>query len=143
CDLVRVESLDQALALLRTEPFDGFVADPREPIIRAATGNLLQAGRILGTLTDGVATVDADLRITWSNPMFDAWCGGPAVGRGFYDALGSPEILGPDYCPFHNALAGKMVSTRLHCQNNRYLDVHITPVQEAGETISQLISLGR
>jgi CheY-like chemotaxis protein len=143
CDLVRVESLDQALTLLRTEPFDGFVADPREPLIRATTSNLLQAGRILGTLTDGVALVDADLRITWSNPMFDAWCGGAAVGRGFYDALGSPEILGPDYCPFHNALAGKMVSTRLHCQNNRYLEFHITPVQEAGEKISQLISLGR
>ena len=28
-----------------------------------------------------------------------------SIGANFYTVLGSPEILGPDFCPFHTALA--------------------------------------
>jgi CheY-like chemotaxis protein/GAF domain-containing protein len=143
CDLVRVGNLAEALTLLRREDFDAFVADPSEPAVRASAGSILQGERILQALADGVAVVDADLRVTWSNPTFDDWCGGPAAGKGFYEALGSPEILGPDYCPFHTALAGKTVTTRLHCRDNRYIELHITPVQDGGAKVSRLISLGR
>src|SRR5207247_10053018 len=104
---------------------------------------LLRAEHILDALADGVAVVNADLRILWANPAFEAWCGGSASGRGFYEALGSPEILGPDYCPFHTALAGKLVITRLHCRANRYLESHIAPVHEPGARVGQLISLPR
>src|SRR6266511_2009910 len=113
-ELVRVDSLDRVVALLREQPFDGFFADPRQPALSHGSGRLFQAEHILETLTDGVAVVTADLRVTWANPTFEAWCGGPAVGRAFYEALGSPDILGPDYCPFHTALAGHAVATRLH-----------------------------
>ena len=82
----------------------------------AQAENLLQAGRILEALADGVAVVNPDLRITWANRTFETWCGGPVLDRGFYDALGSPEILGPDYCPFHNALAGKDPAVNIHKQ---------------------------
>jgi CheY-like chemotaxis protein len=87
--------------------------------------------------------VDLDLKVTWVNPAFEAWCGGPPVGRGFYEALGSPEILGPDYCPFHTALAGKPGITRLHCHNNRFLELHVSPIRTADGKVAQLISLGR
>src|SRR5262249_54982252 len=74
---------------------------------------------------------------------FESLCGGPPRGRGFYEALGSPEILGPDYCPFHTALAGKAVTTRLHCRDNHYVELTVTPIYEADGTIGQLIGLGR
>ncbi|HXG13445.1 MAG TPA: response regulator [Gemmataceae bacterium] len=143
-DLVRVDSLAHGAALLRTETFDGIFLDPADPILRDGAGNLLWAKHILETLVDGVAVVGTDLTVLWANPMFETWCGGPAQGRGFYEALGSPEILGPDYCPFHTALAGKSATTRLHCHDNRYLELHITPVREPGsDRVNQLISLGR
>lgn len=142
-ELVRVDSLGRALDLLRREPFDAFVVDPREPGIRDAARGFAQAERILQALTDGVALIDLDLKVTWANPAFEAWCGGPAAGRGFYEALGSPEILGPDYCPFHTALAGKSVTTRLHCRTNRYLDLHVTPVVGPDQKVNQLIGLAR
>jgi CheY-like chemotaxis protein len=142
CDVVRVGSLTDTLALLRREPFDRFLADPADPALREAAAGLFQAERILHALGDGVAVVDAELRVTWANPTFQAWCGGQAVGRPFYDALGSPEILGPDYCPFHTALAGKSAGTRLHC-GDRYLDLDITPIQEPGAKVTQLITLVR
>jgi CheY-like chemotaxis protein/putative methionine-R-sulfoxide reductase with GAF domain len=143
CDVVRVCTVGEGLALLRTEQFDGVYANPQDPAIWERAGSLLQADYILNVLGDGVALVNPDLRITWANKGFENWCGGPVKGRTFYEALGSPNILGPDYCPFHTALAGKPVTTRLHCRENHYLELGITPVCDTAGKVSQLISLTR
>jgi len=142
-DLVRVDSPARGLALLNTERFDGIYADTHDPAVWSRAEKLLQAERILEGLPDGVAVVNADLRITWANAAFEKWAERPARGRGFYEALGSPDILGPDYCPFHTALAGQSITTRLLCRSNRYLQFRITPVYNSGEPIRQLISVGR
>jgi len=47
-----------------------------------------------GALPDGVAIVNTDLKVLWANPTFERWAGSPVPGRTFYDALGSPEVLG-------------------------------------------------
>jgi CheY-like chemotaxis protein/PAS domain-containing protein len=151
-DPVRVDNLAQAVDLLRHERFDGVYADTSEPGQSQWAANLLQAERILVTLPDGVAVVDTELRILWANSAFEAWCGGTCAGRSFYDALGSPETLGPDYNPFHTALAGKRAVTRLHCRGPEgtspghcYLELHVTPIHEANNDarITQLIAMGR
>jgi CheY-like chemotaxis protein/GAF domain-containing protein len=87
--------------------------------------------------------VDQNLRIVWANAAFEKWCVGPAKGMGFYESLGSPEILGPEYCPFHSALAGKSIITRLHCRDNRHVELHVTPVPDPSGKVTQLISLVR
>src|SRR5262249_51257793 len=117
--------------------------DPRDSAVLEEAKKLLRAERILDALADGVAVVNSELRILWANPAFEKWCGGPATGRGFYEALGSPEIVGPDYCPFHTALSGRHVMTRLHCRDNLYLELHIAPVREPGDRVGQLIGLAR
>src|SRR5262249_5953181 len=142
-EIVRAESMAQGVALLRNEPFDGVFLDPADPAVREITGNLPQAERILQAMADGMAVVDAELKILWANPPFELWCSGPPGGRGFYEALGSPETRGPDYCPFNTALSGRTVITRLHCRGNRYVELHITPVQESEGKVKQLVSLGR
>jgi CheY-like chemotaxis protein/PAS domain-containing protein len=142
-EVVAVDNLGRCLRLLRTEHFDGVYGDPRDAAVLEEAKKLLRAERILDALADGVAVVNADLQILWANPAFEKWCGGPAQGRAFYEALGSPEILGPDYSPFHTALAGSDVITRLHCRDNRYLELHIAPIHEPGARIGQLISLAR
>jgi CheY-like chemotaxis protein len=141
--LVRVDSPARGLALLNTERFDGVYADTNDPAVWSQAEKLVQAEQILKALPDGVAVVSPDLRITWANAAFDRWCEGPARERGFYEALGSPDVLGPDYCPFHTALAGRSINTRLLCRNNRYLQLHITPVYNSSDKITQLISVGR
>src|SRR5947209_3591017 len=133
----------ECLNRLRTEHFGEVFSDPHDSAELEEAKKLLRAERILDALADGVAVVNADLRILRANPAFAEWCGGSDSGRGFYEALGSPEILGPDYCPFHTALAGKPVITRLHCRDNRYLELHIAPVHEPGARVGQLISLAR
>ena len=142
-ELVRAENLTRGLELLRTERFDGIYAATNDPAVWEWTGNLVQADRIFTALPDGVAVVSPDLTILWANTAFENWCGGPVGGRGFYDALGSPEIMGPDYSPFHTALAGQPTVTRLHGRDNRYLELHITPFDKVDNKVSHLISLGR
>jgi CheY-like chemotaxis protein len=154
-------------ALRRDEP-DALVVNPTDPDVQHGLSALLQAQRILETLPDGVALVDFDLHIRWANPAFLVWCRGedrrgdlPAadrapltvIGRGFYEALGSPEVVGPDFCPFHTALASlprdkpadcssPSVTARLHARGNRWIDLHVSAVVEpGGEPL--LVALGR
>jgi CheY-like chemotaxis protein/PAS domain-containing protein len=142
-ELVRADSLARGLELLRNEHFDGVYADTQDTAVWHRAADLIQAERILRTLPDIVAVIDPALRISWANPAFEAWCGRPAAGRDFYEALGSPTALGPDADPFVTALAGKKTSTRLHCPGNRYLELHVTPIYDPDGPIRQLIGVGR
>jgi CheY-like chemotaxis protein/PAS domain-containing protein len=142
-ELVRVDSATRGLALLQTEHFDGIYADTRDPDVWRRAETLLEADRIFQSLPDGVAVITPELRIASANRTFDAWCGGSCVGRKFYEALGSPEILGPDYGPFHTALAGQPAVARLHCPNNQSLQFDITPVRNSDNSVVHLICLGR
>lgn len=61
---------------------------------------------ILRSMSDGVVVLDAANNITWSNHRLCEWTGQEGlVGRNFYAALKSPEILGPELCPFNTARA--------------------------------------
>lgn len=142
-DQVRVHSLREALGLLQAQPFAGLFADYQDPAIRQRLTHLLQSDSILQALNEGVALVDPQLRVTWANATFEKWCGGPVGGRGFYEALGSPETLGPDYSPFYTALGGQTVSTCLHCRDNRYLELHVAPVGDPSGPVRQLLALCR
>ncbi|MBL6831691.1 MAG: response regulator [Pirellulales bacterium] len=89
---------------------------------------LLRDHELLARLPDGVALLDAENTIRWANPAMVAWCRCESVvGHNFYAVLGDPEILGPDYCPLHTALAtGSATSSTLRVGENRYLHVHAT-----------------
>jgi CheY-like chemotaxis protein len=142
-ELIRVSDAARGFALMQTQRFDGIYADTQDAAVWTRAEHLLQAEQILGALVDGVAVVDPDLKVLWANPTFESWCSSPPVGQGFCEALGSPQILGPDCDPFHTAIAGKSVATRLHTPNNRHFEVHVTPVHAPGGKVHQFICLGR
>ena len=98
-------------------------------------GKLLQNERILEGMPDGIVLLDADNTIIWGNGRLREWTGHESViGENFYAVLGSPEILGPDFCPFHTALAtGKASSSTLRSGDNRYFHVHAAPVSEGNK----------
>jgi len=144
-DLVFTESVPRALALLQRERFDGVYADTADLKLLQQAGTVLQADRILESLADAVVLVDTELNVLWANAAFESWAGGPCKGKTFYEALGSPEILGPDYSPFHTALAHGPISTCLHAPNGKYLHLHVTPIRSAsppGE-VTHFVTLGR
>ena len=104
-------------------------------------GKLLQNERILQGMPDGIVLLDSDNTIIWGNGRLREWTGSEKVlGANFYAILGSPEILGPDFCPFHTALAtGRASSSTLRSGDNRYYQVHAAPISDAGQPPRHLI----
>jgi CheY-like chemotaxis protein len=85
--------------------------------------------------------LDGDNTILWGNGRLRDWSSQEnVVGANFYTALGSPEILGPDFCPFHTALAtGTASCSTLRGDDNRYYQVHAAPVRETSGPPRHLI----
>jgi CheY-like chemotaxis protein len=138
--------MSRALALLRENQFTGVYVDAGQLSALRWAGVLIQADEILDAIADGVAVVDPDLRITWANPEFLKLAdpSRQTVGTKFYQALGDPEDLGPDPCPFTSAVASRAAATTtLRLASNRYIRVTVTPVFHASTTLTHLIALTR
>jgi two-component system, sensor histidine kinase SagS len=104
-------------------------------------GKLLQNERILEGMPDGIVLLDADNTIIWGNGRLREWTGHErVVGENFYSVLNSPEILGPDFCPFHTALTtGRASSSTLRSGDNRYFHIHAAPVCEGNKPPENVI----
>ncbi len=131
----------RALAHLTQERFAGVYVSSEYLQEALSIAKLLQNEQILEGMADGVVLLDSDNSIIWANARLGEWSGRDSVvGANFYSVLGSPEILGPDFCPFHTALAtGQATSSTLRSGDNRYYHVHAAPVREAGGPSRRLI----
>ena len=93
---------------------------------------IAQSGIMLRDMPEGVALLDSDIRVLWANRRLTAvvWKAGRSLtGINFYELLSNPEIMGPDFCPFHTALAtGEESNSTLHSEGNRYYQVHAAPI---------------
>jgi len=131
-DVVIAENPVQALSLLGRETFAAVYITSEYLKEAFQVGRLLQNEQILEGMPDGVVLLDSSNTVIWSNGRLAEWSGcDSVVGANFYTVLGGPEILGPDFCPFHTALAtGQGTSSTLRSQDNRYYHVHAVPVPE-------------
>lgn len=140
-DVVRAASVHEGLALLNGERFDGIFVPAGDSRTWQRACALLQHETVLEVLGEGVAAVSPDQRVLWANATFEKWCGGDALGKVFLEALGSPELLGPDFTPFTTALLGRPAATRLLHRGTQYLDLDLTPVLDPHGKVLQLIAL--
>jgi CheY-like chemotaxis protein len=140
CEAVVVPQSAQALALLTHESFDG-VCFGTQYLQALEIGNLLQNEHILQGMPDGVVLLNSDNTILWGNGRLREWSGRESViGMNFYAVMGSPEILGPDFCPFHTALLTHSASSStLRCNDGRFFQLHVAPVHQDGESAKHLI----
>ena len=144
-EVVVAQNPMRALAHLTRERFAGVYVSSEYLREAFDIGRLLQNEQILEKMPDGVVLLDTDNTIIWSNTRLCEWCDcETVVGANFYSVLGSPEILGPDFCPFHTALAtGQPTSSTLRSGENCYYHVHAAPVREAGGPPRHLIVIVR
>lgn len=132
-EVVDVASPVRALARLNSNPeeFDGLYVAAAHFQDAFKAGRLLQNERILDGMPDGVAMLDVDNSVLWANAKYHQWCNkDDVVGLGFYQALGNPEILGPDFCPFHTALATGQPSISTLRSGDLYFQTHAAPIDE-------------
>jgi CheY-like chemotaxis protein len=128
--VVEVGSPIKALARLAHNQYDALYVDADYFSQAADVGRLLQNDRLLQAMPDGVVLLDDQNTILWGNGRLKEWSrSDQVVGENFYQVLGSPEILGPDFCPFHTALFTHQRSTsNLRCPDNRYYRLHAAPL---------------
>jgi two-component system, sensor histidine kinase SagS len=90
--------------------------------------------QILDDLPDGVVLVDQEYKVRWANRRFcQLHESKEVVGKNFYAVLTHPEIIGPDFCPFHMALAtGQASTTKLRVADKQYFQLHVTPLRTPG-----------
>jgi CheY-like chemotaxis protein len=140
-DVVRDDQPQSALTRLAHEQFDGVYVAPDEMATVFPRDQLFWPARILESMPDGAALVASDNTIVWANRQLRSWCNGnDLAGQNFYTVLGGPEILGPDFCPFHTALAtGKASGSMLRCGDNKYYHVHAAPLIEPEGPPQQLV----
>jgi CheY-like chemotaxis protein/GAF domain-containing protein len=140
-ELVQSSSELQALSLLGRSDFAGVYVDADRFAEAADVGRLMQNDRILQGMPDGVVLLDSDDNIVWGNGRLREWTGQDSViGQNFYRALGSPEIMGPDFCPLETALAtGVSSQSTLRCPENRYFRIHAAPVVSGADGPQHLI----
>ena len=107
---------------------------------------LLAFENVLKHLPEGVAVLDASLHIRWCNDRLVELTGrnlpGQAspIGLGFHDAFGAPQIIGPDFSPFHTALGGGTTARTTYRVGDRtYFDVLATPVYATGAEYPSLL----
>ena len=131
-EVIAVQSPIRALAKLSRDDFAAIYIDGVHIQEALQIGKLLQNERILQGMPDGVVLLDSDNTILWGNGRLREWSNRDnVVGSNFYTVLGSPEILGPDFCPFHTALAtGCGSSSTLRSSDNHYYRVHAAPLTE-------------
>ena len=134
-EVVEVSSPMKALPQLARGEFSAVYCDADHFAQATDVGKLIRNDRILQAVPDGVVLLDHENTILWGNGRLSEWCENKdVVGENFYRMLGSPEIIGPDYCPFHTALATKRASaSMLRCADNRYFRIHAAPILEVGE----------
>jgi two-component system, sensor histidine kinase SagS len=139
-EIVEVSSPVRALAQLAGGGFAGIYADADHFAEVMDIGRLVQNERILQGMPDGVVMLTGDNTILWGNGRLKEWTGrSEVVGANFYEVLGTPEIMGPDFCPFHTALTtGKSSASTLRC-GHRYLRVHAAPIIENDQPPQHLI----
>ena len=131
-EVVEVPSPLRALSRLTRESFAGLYVASEHLGDAFQIGKLLENDRILEGMPDGIVVLDSENTIIWGNGRLREWAKADSViGSNFYTVLGSPEILGPDFCPFHTALAsGRASTSTLRAGDNKYFQVHAAPVIE-------------
>ncbi len=140
-EVVQVRSPLRALSHMTRESFAGLYVTAPHLSDAFQIGKLLQNERILEGMPDGIVVLDSENTIVWGNGRLRDWAKRDTViGANFYTVLGSPEILGPDFCPFHTALAtGRPSNSTLRSADGKYFQVHAAPVFEGDLTAQHLI----
>lgn len=101
--------------------------------------------QILEDLPDGVALMDASRRIVWANSRFRDLChNAECEGQDFFEVLGHPTVLGPEYSPFNKTLVmGSAHTTKLRAAENSVYELQVSRARRTSGSNDNLIAVVR
>lgn len=129
-DIVEVHSAPEVLTNLVSGEFAAVYCDAANFANSLDISKIFCGDHILEGMPDGVVLLDRDYRILWGNGRLKEWSGaGQVIGENFYRVMGSPELIGPDFCPLHSALATRRAcASIIRRDDNKYFRLHAAPV---------------
>ena len=144
-EVIVIQTAGAVLDELEEPSIEGvWIARDQLPQLSELRG-ICQSGLMLRDMPEGVALLDADVRVLWANRRLRRWANKSdeaPVGMTLYELLGNPEIMGPDFCPFHTALATQDESnSTLHSSDNRYYQVHAAPIVHVDSTRQLIVTI--
>ena len=133
-EIVRVDSALEVLSNLVAGEFAAVYCDTDHFAKSLDLSKIFCGDRILEGMPDGVVLLDKENKILWGNGRLREWTGAERViGENFYRVMGSPELLGPDFCPLHSALATRRpCASIMRCDDNKFYRLHAAPVFATG-----------
>jgi len=140
-EVVTVSTPRRGMVKMARESFAGVYISGQMLSRSEDLGRLLQNERILEGMPDGLLLLDADNTILWANERIKQWSGRQHLsGENFYTVLNGPDILGPDFCPFHTALStGQPSGSTLRTADNQYYQMHAAPIDHGEQHRKHLI----
>lgn len=129
-EIVHVGSPIEVLQSLSAGEFAAVYCDADHFANSLDLSKMICGDRILEGMPDGVVLLDKDNKILWGNGRLREWSGAEhVVGENFYRVMGSPELLGPDFCPLSTALATRRpCASIMRCDDNKFFRLHAAPV---------------
>ncbi|MGB7346430.1 MAG: GAF domain-containing protein [Pirellulaceae bacterium] len=144
-EVVVITTAEAVLDELQEPSIEGvWIARDQLPQLSELRG-VCQSGLMLRDMPEGVALLDSDVRVLWANRRLRSWAGKSEeapVGMTLYELLSNPEIMGPDFCPFHTALAtGDESNSTLCSADNQYFQVHAAPIIHEDHTRQLIVTV--
>ncbi|MEM7455827.1 MAG: response regulator [Planctomycetota bacterium] len=100
---------------------------------------LIQSHEILEQLSDGVALLDKQHKIVKANQRLARWFKNhDMAGLDFYEAIGSPDIIGHEASPLGTATARRKSCSATLQIGDRYFDLKVAPFVPAGAEEDEL-----
>src|SRR5215204_892348 len=141
CDVIEVETIDQAIEALRHDHFDAVFSDSADflPLERALVSQ--QANLILNTIGEGVCIVDGEGRCNWMNKRMAAW---PAhvhekIRR---TCQGSFELFSKQVSPQHADSPPAFSRSKkysLNVDDHQFFEMIASPVISPGGQVVQVV----
>ncbi|MEZ6094858.1 MAG: response regulator [Pirellulaceae bacterium] len=102
--------------------------------------NLACTHSILDQMPLGLSILDRESNLIWANqPMLDWFNIETIEHQNFYDALGGPEIKGPEVHPLITAVSRRMHTTTTISQDDRYFRLQVAPIINDDDVVEFLV----
>ncbi len=135
-EITRIEDSQNALSLILEKRYDGvYFSGVPECLAKGLSGS-----EVLDCIPLGVTLLDRQNRIIFANQRLTSWFPDREfVGLNFYEAIGSPSIVGAEPSPLSSAVAR---SSRCEAEiqiGERCFLMSVTPVMREGDKVEQLV----
>lgn len=138
-EVTYVDSCVEAMQLLRENEFDGLYYSTHQTTTDSLC-DVIHSTAIMELVPDGLALLDSENNIVRSNKRLTHWFGGSnQVGLNFYDAIGSPTIIGSEPSPLASARSKREACRATLSVNEKYYLLTVVPVIDSHANCEQLI----